>query len=130
MLRFLAILLMWPLLSHMVEGQNKASDVIVRFENLTVQDRLPSHRVLCLCQDQRGFMWFGTEEGLCRYDGYSFVEFFADINDPYSLRNNAIRSIVEDQFGNLWIGTDGGGLHYFDQETWRFYSYPLPYTQA
>jgi len=127
MIRSLVIFLLWPFLLHPVVGQNGTSDVVVRFENLTVQDRLPSHRVLCLCQDQRGFMWFGTEEGLCRYDGYSFVEFFADINDPYSLRNNAIRSIVEDQFGNLWIGTDGGGLHYFDQETWKFYSYPLPY---
>ncbi len=110
-----------------VDGQSQETDVVVRFENLSVQDRLPSHRVLCLCQDQRGFMWFGTEEGLCRYDGYNFVEFFADINKPYSLRNNAIRAIVEDQFGNLWIGTDGGGLHYFDQQTWRFYSYPLPF---
>lgn len=106
---------------------NQEDPLVVRFENLTVKDRLPSQRVLCVWQDQKGFMWFGTEEGLCRYDGHEFIEFFADINDRYSLRNQAIRSIVEDRFGNLWIGTDGGGLHYFNQKTWKFYSYPLPY---
>ncbi len=128
MVRFGLVLAAFLLtISASVNSQNPQNDLVVKFQNLTVQDKLPSHRVLCVCQDQRGFMWFGTEEGLCRYDGHDFVEFFADINDPYSLKNHAVRSITEDLFGNLWIGTDGGGLHYFDQKTWRFHSYPLPY---
>lgn len=126
---FRVVLLLIVFVSVSVKAQKQVANVVVRFENLTVEDRLPSHRVLCVCQDQRGFMWFGTEEGLCRYDGFSFMEFFADNNDPYSLKNNAIRSIVEDRFGNLWIGTDGGGLHYFDQESLKFFSLSLPFTE-
>jgi len=99
---------------------------VLRYENLTVEDRLPSHRVLCVCQDQRGFMWFGTEEGLCRYDGFTFREYVADINNPASISNNAVRAVVEDQFGNLWIGTDGGGLNYFKTDSEEFFQFALP----
>ncbi len=117
---------MWHCISIASLSAQDDTDWVLRFENLTVEDRLPSHRVLCVCQDYRGFMWFGTEEGLCRYDGFSFTEYMADLNNSLSISNNAVRSITEDSFGNLWIGTDGGGLNYFIPEKEEFYQFPLP----
>jgi PAS domain S-box-containing protein len=75
-----------------------------------------------MSQDSKGFMWFGTYDGLNRYDGYKFKIYKSEIGNPYSLSNNSVRFIYEDRSGNLWIGTDGG-LNQFDREKERFIHY-------
>jgi two-component system sensor histidine kinase ChiS len=65
-------------------------------------------------------MWFGTEDGLNRYNGYTFAVYKRDPQDPHSLSTNTIRSIYEDSAGRLWVGTDGGGLDEFDRTTQQF----------
>jgi len=65
-------------------------------------------------------MWFGTREGLNRYDGYTFTVFKNKVGDDKSLANNVVNSIVEDSKGYLWIGTWGGGLDRFDRNTNTF----------
>ncbi|MFY0624878.1 MAG: response regulator [Reichenbachiella sp.] len=80
----------------------------IRFQHLTTQDGLSQNMVDCMLQDASGFVWLGTWNGLCKYDGYEF-EVFNDQNpgDQY-LGNNFIYSLYQDQFANLWIGTKEG----------------------
>ncbi|MEI2610215.1 MAG: two-component regulator propeller domain-containing protein [Candidatus Promineifilaceae bacterium] len=94
-----------------------------RFTHLSLGDGLSQTTVISILQDSRGFMWFGTQDGLNRYDGYSFVVYRHDPNDPNSLGDNRIRTIVEDPSGILWIGTEAGGLNKYDPDTDTFTRY-------
>jgi len=80
----------------------------ISFKHITGEDGLPSNNINFITQDTQGFMWFGTKEGLCRYDGYSFLNFSHSPTDSQSLSNNIISYIVEDSNKNLWIGTRDG----------------------
>ena len=62
-------------------------------------------------------MWFGTQDGLNRFDGYNFKIFKNNSEDSTTLSDNWIYSITEDTSGNLWIGTSGGGLNMFDRNS-------------
>lgn len=86
----------------------------MRFEHLALEDGLSQNSVLAMLQDSQGFLWFGTQDGLNRYDGYSFTVFKNDPADPNSLSINSILALHEDDDGSLWIGTWGGGLNRFD----------------
>ena len=77
----------------------------------------------CIIQDKFGFMWFGTNNGLNRFDGLSYKIYEHDLRESNSLSNNWISDIAEDDSGNLWIATFGGGLNYFDRTTERFTVY-------
>ena len=99
------------------------SEMILNFENITVRQGLPSNTIYCMIQDHNGFMWFGTKNGLCRYDGYDFVDFFSNPNDSNSLNNNDVKALYEDEKGYIWIGTTGGGLNRFDPVTEKFTHY-------
>jgi ligand-binding sensor domain-containing protein len=68
-------------------------------------------------------LWIGTEDGLNKYDGYSFIVYKPDQQDNFSISNPRIVSICEDDGGNLWIGTKGGGLNKYDRRTDRFYHF-------
>lgn len=96
------------------------------FIRLGVEDGLAQNTVYCILQDNRGFMWFGTKDGLSRYDGYRFKNYRNDKRDPNSIGNNCIRSLFQDFEGKIWIGTDVGAyiyhpdkdsFEYFDVET-------------
>lgn len=87
-----------------------------RFKHLTSTDGISQSEVYAFLEDSRGFMWFGTVDGLNSYDGYNIEIFNTNKNDPHSLSNNTIRSLVEDQSGRIWIGTDDG-LNTYDPKT-------------
>lgn len=91
-----------------------------RFKRFMQEDGLVNDRIFTLFQDQDGFIWIGTRDGLNRFDGYHFKTFVHDPSDSTSISNNIIRSIVEDELGNLWIATAGGGLNYYDKLRGRF----------
>ncbi|MBK9054325.1 MAG: response regulator [Chloroflexi bacterium] len=95
----------------------------LKFTHLSLEDGLSQTTINSLLQDSRGFMWFGTQDGLNRYDGYSFVVYRHDPNDLNSLGDNRIRVIVEDASGMLWIGTEAGGLNKYDPGTDTFTRY-------
>ena len=84
-------------------------DVPLRFEHLSVEQGLSSPFLRSILQDSRGFLWFGTVDGLNRYDGYRFKVYKHDIDDPSSLGANFIRALYEDPSGFLWVGTEGEG---------------------
>jgi two-component system sensor histidine kinase ChiS len=98
----------------------QAQEFPTRFEHISIEQGLSQVTVYCILQDSRGFMWFGTEDGLNRYNGYTFAVYKRDPQDPHSLSTNTIRSIYEDSSGRLWVGTDGGGLDEFDRTTQQF----------
>jgi len=97
----------------------------LKFENISIEQGLSQSTVLCIFQDSRGFMWFGTEDGLNKYDGYNFTIYRNALYDPKSLSHNYIYSIYEapDEPGTLWIGTKGGGLNKFDRNKEQFTRY-------
>ncbi|TAE21787.1 MAG: hypothetical protein EAZ92_16555 [Candidatus Kapaibacterium sp.] len=91
------------------------------FERLTTDQGLSQGHVICMLQDRRGFMWFGTEDGLNRYDGISFKH-FTNGNNKNSLPSNYVESLYEDMHGVLWVGTKSG-LAKFDRISETFTSY-------
>ena len=88
-----------------------------RFKHLTTEDGLSQNAVFAIFQDSRGFMWFGTKDGLNRYDGYSFTIYQHNPFDSTSVSANYITALFEDGQGNLWIGTYDGGLNRFIRDT-------------
>ena len=93
-------------------------------KNITTDDGLADNNIHCIIQDSYGFMWFGSEEGLHRYDGYSIEVFRHDPNDPNTICANVVQALYEDAYKRLWIGTEDGGLSIFDLKTEQFI--PLP----
>ena len=92
----------------------------IRFDRISLEQGLSQSVVNCILQDSKGFMWFGTEDGLNRYDGYEFRVYKTDPENHNTLSDNFVQSISEDPEGKLWIGTFAGGLNRFDRETEQF----------
>lgn len=98
-------------------------DINVRFQKLTIEDGLSQEVVNSIYQDQKGYLWFGTQEGLNRYDGYHFENFNQEFANHDALPDDWVSDIQEDANGNLWIATDGGGLAMFNELDHVFVSY-------
>jgi ligand-binding sensor domain-containing protein/signal transduction histidine kinase len=96
----------------------------LRFEHLGLEQGLAQETVKTILQDRTGFMWFGTQGGLNRYDGYRIRAFRSDPADPGSLPDNYVLASHEDGEGRLWFGTRGG-LARFDEAKQKFVRYPF-----
>src|SRR5262245_17882283 len=90
------------------------------FENLSLDQGLSQSTVFAILQDSEGFMWFGTENGLNRYDGYGFKRYERNPHSADALHDDFIWAAVEDQNGDLWFGTDGDGLSRWARSRDRF----------
>jgi signal transduction histidine kinase/CheY-like chemotaxis protein/ligand-binding sensor domain-containing protein len=86
----------------------------IRFEHIGTGDGLSQSNIISILHDSRGFMWFGTRDGLNKYDGYKITTYKNELANPFSISNNTINDIVEDGDGNLWIAT-WKGLNKFDR---------------
>ncbi|MEO8763455.1 MAG: two-component regulator propeller domain-containing protein [Ginsengibacter sp.] len=95
----------------------------LKFEHLQTDAGLSQSNVITILQDSRGFMWFGTRDGLNKYDGYKFTVYKNDPKNKQSISNDYIMNITESSDRNLWIATWGGGLNCFDREKGTFVSY-------
>jgi len=84
-----------------------------------INSGLPSNSTTCAIKDKSGFLWVGTENGLCRFDGYSFKTFVNVPGDSTSLTNNYINALIEDKKGRIWVGTLDG-LNLLDPLTEKF----------
>jgi len=89
------------------------------FRHYQVESGLSNNAVICSLQDSKGFMWFGTRDGLNRFDGYTFKVFSHDTQDSFSLGNNFVHSLFEDADGKIWVGTDLG-IYIYDPLTEKF----------
>jgi len=97
------------------------------YENITVADGLSSssfNPFENIYQDKFGFLWFGTNDGLNRYDGYEFKVYKNIPGDTTTLPSSNIQTVIEDAEGNLWIGTPSF-MSIFDRKTETFKSYPI-----
>lgn len=83
-------------------GQN------VQVQYLGIEQGLSNNSITCINQDSKGFMWFGTFDGLNRYDGYSFKVFRNRLGDSATLIDNRVTSVCEDGHNNIWVGTKKG----------------------
>lgn len=92
------------------------------FGHLSISDGLSQMSVVSMVQDEDGYMWFGTRDGLNRYDGKEFNIFRNDIEDTLSISDNYIKVMISDGMGGLWIGT-ANGLNHYDSTDDSFHRY-------
>lgn len=102
-----------------VNGQHQPGDPGRSIEFQALPENFEFNGVRCILRDHRGFMWFGTIEGLVKFDGTTTTLYESDVNNIHSLTQNIITSMTEDTRGNLWIGTQKG-LNLYDREHDRF----------
>lgn len=118
-----------PVLSSiflLVGSMMRAQQNDIRFEHISVEDGLSHGIIYSVLQDGQGFMWFGTEDGLNKYDGYKFTIYRHDPDDSLTLSHNYVRCIHESHHDGksvLWFGTWGGGLNEFDRDKEQFTRY-------
>ncbi len=90
------------------------------FRQVSLEEGLSQAAIRAIAQDENGFLWIGTEDGLNRYDGYGFTVFRNDPNDPGSLPDNGINAIAPGKGSVLWVGTTDRGVAKLDLRTYRF----------
>jgi len=113
----------YALLLSFTHSSILAQNQTVDFNRFGIDDGLSNSYVTSILQDSRGFMWFGTQDGLNRFDGYQILIYKCDPSNSNSLSDNYIRSIIETRDGMLWIGTESSGLNSFDPKTQVFTHY-------
>jgi len=98
------------------------------FRHYQVEDGLSNNAVVSCLQDSKGFLWFGTKDGLDRFDGYTFKVFRNNPEDESSIGSNFIHALYADKNNILWVGTDRG-LYKYDETTESFTLLPTPLIQ-
>lgn len=106
-------------LNAVLLAQIMSDNEAIKFVNLSIKEGLSQSSVLSLYQDQKGYMWAGTRDGLNRYDGVDFLKFRYSSRDSNSLSQNVVKAICEDEHGGLWIGTENG-LNKYNEKTKGF----------
>lgn len=101
----------------------KNNDYVYR--SFTIEDGLSQSSVLSILHDSRGYLWFGTVDGLNRFDGYEFKIYRNEVSDSLSISDNGISALFEDKNGVIWIGTIAGSLNRFDKYTETFHRYNI-----
>ncbi|MDZ7717366.1 MAG: two-component regulator propeller domain-containing protein [Balneolaceae bacterium] len=97
----------------------------VNFRHLTIDDGLSQNAVYSILQDSRGFMWFGTKDGLNRYDGRNFVVYQHDPFDLTTISDAFVMKLYEDSRGRIWTGSISGDINIFQRETEIFCKIPM-----
>ena len=98
----------------MVTNVSAQTPIPLHFESFTINDGLSQGFITAIVQDKHGFMWFGTNDGLNKYDGYSFTVFRHDPSNPNSIAGDDINCLFEDSHQRLWIGFKGKGIDIYD----------------
>lgn len=112
------------LFSHLFCENSSAQHYNYAFEHFTQEDGLSNNQVQSIFQDKRGILWFGTSQGISRFDGYKFNILQNNDSDSLTLRGNLVRCIYENKNGDLFVGTENGGLNVFNREKENF-SHPF-----
>ena len=116
----------WLLILFSVSQNSHAQNEGLRFEHIGVEEGLSSDIVTAILQDSKGYIWFGTFDGLNKYDGYTFTKYKFDPLDSNSISQNLIYTIFEDKFSAIWVSSFEG-LCKFDPATEKFTRYkPSP----
>ncbi len=108
------------LLSLILAQSNAANAVPLRFEHLTVNDGLPENSVRSILQDRHGFLWFGTQNGVARYDGTDMIIHLPDPEDPGSIGIRFVLAMAEDDTGAIWLGSYSSGISRYNSSSETF----------
>ena len=116
-------LLIFPII--LIRSPLYAQDSEIQFDHLFAKNGLANNYVTKIIQDDQGFIWIGTVEGLNRYDGYSYKVFKNDPKDSTSLSDDWVTDIYEDKQNNIWIATRRYGLNKYNKlnESFTHYRY-------
>jgi ligand-binding sensor domain-containing protein/signal transduction histidine kinase/DNA-binding response OmpR family regulator len=95
--------------SYSVQAQRPVS-----FNNFTIENGLSQNSVIAITQDKADFVWFGTRQGLNRYDGYQFKLYRNNPKEPSSISSDEVQTLLTDAEGTLWAGT-ANGLNRYDE---------------
>ncbi|MEZ5012934.1 MAG: two-component regulator propeller domain-containing protein [Chitinophagales bacterium] len=106
--------------AHFVHAQNLQPD----FQHLDIDAGLSDYTIYCFAQDTDGFIWFGTRNGLGRYDGYHIKTYYNDPTRKNSLPGNVVYALLCDKNNTLWVGIDNG-LCRFDKQKELFERIPV-----
>lgn len=115
--------LFWVLIFFSTALEGNAQINKLHFDRYNTTNGLSNNRVYSILQDKQGFLWFGTLDGLNRFDGYSFTIYRNIPLDSLSLQNNRIVNMFEDSKGGLWLLTKKNGISCFNPETEQFRHY-------
>jgi len=113
---------MFFILSLFVSLFQTPSQDPLSFEALNASDGLSNNNVYAILQDQEGYIWMTTDNGLNKYDGYEFEQFYHDVQDSTSISSSIVRAIIEDNEGTLWVVANNG-LNRYQRETNSFKRY-------
>ena len=117
------LILLICLIGYQIGCHAQMADEHYYFKNLSVQNGLSQNTVNAILQDRQGFMWFGTKDGLNRYDGLSFRRFKHDDRTRRSIGNNFITALYEDAKGDIWVGTDVGlYIYHPEKDSFRHFA--------
>ncbi len=116
--------LTYPILYLLLPVFALAQPASLKFQAPGISTGIAQSNVTCVLQDSRGFMWFGTRDGLDRFDGYEYTIYRNQEHNDRSVSNNFISAMIEDPTGDLWIGTWGGGLDHWDRQKDKFTHFP------
>ena len=94
----------------------------LEFEHITITDGLPDNNIRWIFQDHLGFLWFGTNNGLVKYDGYKMTVYKEDIDDTTIFLGGYVYRFCEEENNNFWVG-HSKGLSLFDRTNEKFISY-------
>ncbi len=116
------LLCLWLPTVSFAQRKNMSS---IHFTRLSTQDGLSQSTINAIAKDKIGYMWFGTNDGLNRYDGYRFKIYRNLPDDSTSLPYNHIKTLLVDRKGSLWAGTLGGGLVRYNEKKDAFDRYNI-----
>lgn len=117
---FLIVISSFKSFSQTPSPSSFVSEYNLKFEHISMEDGLSMNPVMGIVQDNNGYLWFGTADGLNRYDGYNFVVYRHNEYDSTSISDNFITCLLKDYNGNLWIGTHNEGVNRYDVKTDKF----------
>ncbi|MFL6246477.1 MAG: two-component regulator propeller domain-containing protein [Thermoanaerobaculia bacterium] len=103
---------------------------LISFRRVAIPDDVPAHLCSAIAQDAAGLLWFGTQGGLVRYDGYEFRVYRANPADATTLAGSYVRALLVASDGRLWVGTFSGGLSVFDPRTEKFTRFQVGYDRV
>ncbi len=113
--KYIWLLILWWPLAEMTDAQER----VYRFQNYSVDDGLSQSYVTSIIQDKTGYLWFGTADGLNRFDGYTFKVFKRNPADSNTFNGRLIHALLCDNQNRIWIGTRGG-LNIYSPVTKKF----------
>ena len=124
-MNFRKIHFLWTFFFLFIYQQSSLYAVNREFTYLTIENGLSQSTIFKVIQDTKGYLWITTQDGLNRYDGYTFKVFRHSITDSQSISDNSLTQLIQDKNGDIWISSIHGNINQYHYKTGKFSSYHL-----